>query len=155
MRLEVVDTGIGIPREELPLIFGEFYQVGVSATLSRQGYGLGLGIVQRIAMLLEADIQVDSEVGKGSVFSLSVPTGELDLAIRAERASKQQVSSNAMSSTILLVEDDASVRASMELFFRSHGYRIVSAASLRSSSCRRRQVASTRLADHRLPFAGW
>ena len=55
VRLEVIDTGIGIPREELPLIFGEFYQVGVSATLSRQGYGLGLGIVQRIAMLLKAE----------------------------------------------------------------------------------------------------
>lgn len=129
VRIEVIDTGIGIPREELPLIFGEFYQVGVSATLSRQGHGLGLGIVQRIAALLEADIQVDSEEGKGSVFSLSVPTGDLDLAIRAERASNQQAGSDAKSSTILLVEDDASVRASMSLYFRSLGYRIVSAAS--------------------------
>ena len=79
VRLEVVDTGIGIAREELPLIFGEFYQVGVSATLSRQGYGLGLGIVQRIATLLKADIQVDSEAGNGSTFSLCVPAGALDL----------------------------------------------------------------------------
>jgi CheY-like chemotaxis protein len=130
VRIEVIDTGIGIPREELPLIFGEFYQVGVSATLSRQGHGLGLGIVQRIAALLGADIQVDSEEGKGSVFSLSVPTGDLDLAIRAERASNQQAGSDAKSSTILLVEDDASVRASMSLYFRSLGYSIVSAASL-------------------------
>ena len=130
VRIEVIDTGIGIPCEELPLIFGEFYQVGVSATLSRQGYGLGLGIVQRIAALLEADIRVDSEVGKGSVFSLSVPAGDLNLAIRTERAANQQAGGDAISSTILLVEDDASVRASMSRFFTSLGYRIESAASL-------------------------
>jgi CheY-like chemotaxis protein len=91
---------------------------------------LGLGIVQRIAALLEADIQVDSEEGKGSVFSLIVPTGDLDLAMRAERTSNQQAGSDAISSTILLVEDDAAVRASMSLFFRALGYRVVSAASL-------------------------
>ncbi|MET0986828.1 MAG: ATP-binding protein [Steroidobacteraceae bacterium] len=130
VRLEVIDTGIGIPQEELPLIFGEFYQVGVSATLNRQGYGLGLGIVQRIAMLLKVDIEVESEVGKGSNFSLSAPAGELELAVRATRTSEQRVSNNATSSTILLVEDDASVRASMGLFLRVCGHRIVSAASM-------------------------
>lgn len=130
VRLEVVDTGIGIPRAELPLIFGEFYQVGVSATLSRQGHGLGLGIAQRIAALLRADIEVDSEEGKGSIFSLTVAEGDLDAAIRAARASKQRASDDATPSTLLLVEDNASVRTSMERFLKSRGHSIVSAASL-------------------------
>ncbi|MFL6618214.1 MAG: ATP-binding protein, partial [Povalibacter sp.] len=128
VRLEVIDTGIGISRDELPRIFGEFYQVGVSATLGREGYGLGLGIVQRIAMLLKADIEVDSEPGKGSTFSVSVPQGEPDLAIRPAPVATQRASNEV--ATLLLVEDDQKVRASMQLFFKSYGYRVVPAASL-------------------------
>ena len=73
VRLEVIDTGVGIPNDELALIFSEFYQVGVDVAVSRQGYGLGLGIVQRMASLLQAGIEVESELGKGSRFSLTVP----------------------------------------------------------------------------------
>lgn len=130
VRLEVADTGIGIPREELPLIFGEFYQVGVSATVSRQGHGLGLGIVQRIAALLTADIQVDSELGKGSTFSLVVAAGDLDLATRAVSAPKRRAGNDTSPSSLLLVEDDASVRTSMQRFLSSYGHSVVSAASL-------------------------
>jgi two-component system, sensor histidine kinase len=129
VRLEVIDTGIGIPLEELPLIFGEFYQVGVSATVGRRGYGLGLGIVQRLATLLQARIEVESELGKGSRFSFTVPAGELD-AVRDEQASEPVANRCAASSTLLLVEDDTSVRVAMENFFRLLGHRIVSAASL-------------------------
>lgn len=130
VRLTVVDTGIGIPREELPLIFGEFYQVGVSATLSRQGHGLGLGIVQRIATLLTAEVQVDSELGKGSAFSLTVAAGDHDPATLAARAPERPASRNASPSTLLLVEDDVSVRTSMQRFLSSLGHTVVSAASL-------------------------
>jgi PAS domain S-box-containing protein len=131
VRLEVTDTGVGIPREELPLIFSEFYQVGVDASVSRQGYGLGLGIVQRMASMLHAGIEVESEVGKGSRFSLIVPAGELDAADQKTAVrSPGNLTPAATSSTILLVEDHAAVRKAMELFFTLSGYRIVSAGSL-------------------------
>ena len=54
-------------------IYDEFYQVGVSTHTSRDGYGLGLSIVQRIVSLLNLKIEVRSELGKGSLFSLTVP----------------------------------------------------------------------------------
>jgi signal transduction histidine kinase len=73
VRLEVVDTGIGIPADQLPLIYDEFYQVGVPTNSSREGYGLGLSIVQRLVKLLQLELQVHSMVGKGSVFSLLLP----------------------------------------------------------------------------------
>jgi len=131
VRLEVIDTGVGIAREELPLIFSEFYQVGVGAAVSRQGYGLGLGIVQRMASMLQAGIEVESEVGKGSRFALTVPGGApVATGQSAAPRSLENLTSAATPSTILLVEDHAAVRKAMELFFAVSGYRIVSADSL-------------------------
>ncbi len=72
-RIEVLDTGVGIPADQLPYIYDEFYQVGVPANISRDGYGLGLTIVQRLVKLLALKLDVRSEVGKGSAFSLILP----------------------------------------------------------------------------------
>src|SRR5262249_9821077 len=66
LRLEVIDTGVGIPAGEIGYIYDEFYQVGVPANSSRDGYGLGLSIVQRLVRLLSLRLEVTSEVGKGS-----------------------------------------------------------------------------------------
>jgi two-component system CheB/CheR fusion protein len=131
VRLEVVDTGIGIPRDEQGRIFGEFYQVGVGANLRREGYGLGLGIVQRMAALLGAQVEVDSEPGRGSRFSIVVPAGEAvasPAGYRLRAGDPHPVAG--AGSTILLVEDDPSVRVSFERFFRVEGYRLVGAESL-------------------------
>jgi PAS domain S-box-containing protein len=131
VKLEVVDSGVGIPRDELPLIFGEFYQVGVGATVSRQGYGLGLGIVQRMASMLQVRIDVESEVGKGSRFSLAVPAGDLQAPGQsAATRMRQNLAPPATPSTILLVEDHAALRNAMERFFKMKGYRIISADSV-------------------------
>ena len=53
LRIAVRDTGVGIAPDQVGLIFDEFYQIGVSPNSSRDGYGLGLSIVQRIARLLD------------------------------------------------------------------------------------------------------
>src|SRR6185437_16185610 len=73
VRLEVTDTGIGIPAEQLPHIHEEFYQVGVASNTARQGYGLGLSIVHRLVRLLGVKFEVQSEVGRGSTFALELP----------------------------------------------------------------------------------
>ena len=131
IRLEVVDTGIGIPHDEQGRIFDEFYQVGVSANVRREGYGLGLGIVQRMAALLGARVDVDSEPGRGSRFSVIVPAGEVadSPSTSAVGTGSPRPAARALS-TILLVEDDPSVRVSMERFFRVEGYRLVGVESL-------------------------
>lgn len=72
VRIEVWDTGSGIPADKIDAVFEQFYQIGNSARNSAHGVGLGLAIVRRIADLLGHDIKVCSQPGKGSVFSVSV-----------------------------------------------------------------------------------
>jgi len=73
VRIEVVDTGIGISPEQLLYIFDEFHQVEVPADGAQDGYGLGLNIVKRLAHLLKLELQVRSEEGRGSAFSIVLP----------------------------------------------------------------------------------
>ncbi len=68
--LSVRDTGIGIPRESLPSIFDRFYVVDGSRSRGTGGSGLGLSIVKHVAEIHGARIEVESEVGKGSVFRI-------------------------------------------------------------------------------------
>ena len=78
VRIEVWDTGPGIPPEKHALVFQEFTQLGNPDRDRRKGLGLGLAIVERLAKLLEHGVELRSRVGKGSVFSVTVPRAQLD-----------------------------------------------------------------------------
>jgi len=84
--VEVRDTGIGIPRQHLHHIFDEFYQVGVDTNTRRNGYGLGLSIVTRLVDLLELKLEVRSQPGEGSVFSLAFPASGIADELAGSRA---------------------------------------------------------------------
>jgi signal transduction histidine kinase len=71
--LEVRDTGIGIPEEELPLIFETFHQVDSTARREYGGFGLGLSIVKQLANLMGGDATAVSKIGGGSVFTVTLP----------------------------------------------------------------------------------
>jgi len=129
LRIEVHDTGIGIPASQLRYIYDEFYQVGVPTNSSREGYGLGLSIVQRLVALLGIKLEVTSEVDKGSVFSLTLPAGQF-AAVELTSNSKSSVSREHEASEILLVEDDAAVRNATRMLLKSDGYRVTTAGSL-------------------------
>ena len=73
VRFDVEDTGIGIPSDKLDKIFRSFTQVDVSHTREYGGTGLGLAITKKLAKLLEGFLTVTSQVGKGTVFTLSIP----------------------------------------------------------------------------------
>jgi signal transduction histidine kinase/HAMP domain-containing protein len=73
VEFKVADTGIGIPRERLPSIFDMFEQVDSSTTRNHGGVGLGLYISRKFTELLGGKIQVESESGKGSVFTVTLP----------------------------------------------------------------------------------
>jgi len=75
--LSVTDTGIGIPAEALPKLFGRFYQVDNSATRKVGGSGLGLNICKQIVEAHSGRIWVQSEVGKGSTFAFALPLNGL------------------------------------------------------------------------------
>ena len=84
--LQVADSGIGIPERDRERIFDEFEQVnaGPRGDSMRRGTGLGLAISRRLARLIGGDITVESEVGRGSVFTLWLPVDPADL--RGDRA---------------------------------------------------------------------
>jgi signal transduction histidine kinase len=73
--VEVRDTGIGIPAEHLPLIFDQFYRVRRSEDRQAGGTGLGLSIARKIAEAHGGRIEVKSEAGRGSVFTVFLPKG--------------------------------------------------------------------------------
>lgn len=85
LRIEVRDTGVGIAPEHLDLIWEEFHQVGNPERDRGRGLGLGLSIVRRLSDLLDHPVHVGSLPGKGSVFSVEVPLGEIASAPDVKR----------------------------------------------------------------------
>ena len=129
VRIEVLDTGIGIPAEQLRYIYDEFFQVGVPSNTTREGYGLGLSIVQRIVKLLEARLDVESEVGKGSRFALTLPAGHSGM--RASRAAAPApAQARQERARVLLVEDDPAVLNATRMLLKSDGYHVTVAATI-------------------------
>jgi signal transduction histidine kinase len=73
VRLQVTDSGAGIPREQLPHIFEKFYQADTQAPLALRGAGLGLAIAKSIVTAHGGSIEVESKVGVGTTFSIRLP----------------------------------------------------------------------------------
>ena len=131
VRLEVTDTGIGIPADHLPYIYDEFYQVGVATNTAREGYGLGLSIVHRLVRLLGLKLDVQSEVGRGSTFALEMPTGSSGAkGVVIQPATAPGHEAHHVPARILLVDDDAGVRNATAMLLRVEGYNVACAASL-------------------------
>ncbi|MCP4693566.1 MAG: histidine kinase, partial [Desulfobacterales bacterium] len=72
--ISVIDTGIGVPTDELPLIFERFYRVDKARSRSEGGSGLGLAICRHIVDIHGGAIEVESQVGKGSAFHVRLPS---------------------------------------------------------------------------------
>ena len=139
VQIAVVDSGIGIPADQLEHIFEEFYQVGVASNTTREGYGLGLSIVRRVVALLGLKITVTSELGRGTTFTLELPRGGGG-AVESARASALPDARRAPASAplVLLVDDDPGVRGATAMLLKVEGYRVVTAASLAEAAARAR-----------------
>jgi signal transduction histidine kinase/ActR/RegA family two-component response regulator len=123
-RIEVWDSGVGIPGQHILRIFEEYYQV---AAANSGGVGLGLAIVQRLGKLLGHDVVVRSVPGKGSVFSIEVPMTQERLV--AHPSALPEIAGTQFIGTILLIEDEDSVRRALERFLRTKGISVLSTAS--------------------------
>jgi PAS domain S-box-containing protein len=102
LTFSVADTGIGIPPDKLDVIFDRFTQVDTSRTGIYGGTGLGLTISKRLVLLMGGNIWVESEFGKGSVFTFSIPfalDSSQDSEIRHEQVELQEIK-------VLVIDDN-------------------------------------------------
>jgi signal transduction histidine kinase/CheY-like chemotaxis protein len=127
VRVEVRDTGIGIPQQYRERIFDALFQIGNPERDRRKGRGLGLAIVRRLSDMLGHRIEVASEEGAGSTFSIVVPAGD------AARVQEQPAQTNLPTDllrgrSVLVVDDEPSVRAAMQELLARWGCRAYCAA---------------------------
>ncbi|MCB1386764.1 MAG: response regulator [Nitratireductor sp.] len=101
IRIEIEDTGIGIPEDFLGRIFEKFSQVDASSSRRHEGTGLGLSIAASLVRLMGGDIGVTSELDKGSTFWFEVP-----MAVYAQEIGTVAVPSDISGSRILIVDDN-------------------------------------------------
>jgi len=149
VRLEVLDTGIGIAAEEHGRIFDDYYQINGA---SGQGLGLGLPIVRSLGALLGHAVGVRSAPGRGSVFSIELPVvAGLDTPPLAQPAQATPATGS-----VVLVDDDVEIRRSMHLLLQGWGYELISGSSVEDveAELHRRSVKPDALiVDYRLAGA--
>jgi len=126
--LEVIDTGIGIEADQLEAIFKEFHQARTPGG-SKEGFGLGLAIVRRLGDLLGHEIRVESQPGRGSTFSVSVPVVAGAGDAPADDADARLAAEAGGAGVVVLIEDDVRVANAWGLLLEAEGYRVASAAS--------------------------
>jgi len=130
VRIDVSDTGVGIPANKQQAIYTEFFQLGNPQRDRSKGLGLGLAIVERIAKLLDHPIKVYSIPDEGSTFSILVEQGDAT-AVQSQQVQAVEAQQNAYNDlTIVMVDDEASIREGMQALFETWGCRIIATATL-------------------------
>jgi signal transduction histidine kinase/ligand-binding sensor domain-containing protein/DNA-binding response OmpR family regulator len=153
--ISIRDTGIGIPTDQLPYVFDRFYQVGGASSHEHEGTGIGLALVKELVELHRGSVTVTSELGKGSIFTVSLPLGKSHLStdeidgpdedrlevlkdtgsngefidnIDEQHDTVHDVHQNDGKTLILLVEDNTDLRTYIKDKF-TNGYRILEATN--------------------------
>jgi signal transduction histidine kinase len=127
--LEVWDTGFGIPADKLEMIFREFYQIENPERDRSRGLGMGLAIVQRLCHLLRHPLEVRSREGRGTVFRLVVPEGDVNaLAIAKEAETLPPRKTGTI--TVLLIEDERAIREATRELLRPMQVNVIVAATI-------------------------
>ena len=152
VRIEVRDTGIGIPREQCQEIFREFYQLANPERDRSQGLGLGLAIVERLASLLQHRIELDSELGQGSCFAIVLPAGDPTAVVESATAPTYFGQRDVDGMRVVVIDDEAAVRAGMLAVLEGWGCETVLASSEGEAleSLRERAPPHVIIADYRL-----
>jgi signal transduction histidine kinase/CheY-like chemotaxis protein len=130
VRIEVWDSGIGIPQDQQRNVFGEFYRLPGAEQHGARGIGLGLAIVDRLCRLLDHQVELSSRPDKGSRFTVLVPLAEVlgapRIALLPQRIAEHDRVAGAL---IVVIDDDELVRDGMGRLLRSWGCQVVAATS--------------------------
>lgn len=126
-RVRVRDSGVGIPAAEHKRIFEEFYQFDNPERDGSRGLGLGLAIVKRLAKLLELSIELESEPGRGSQFSLDIPRANKEELVMASPA--MQLQTHSRNVQVLVVDDAAIIRQVMQTVLEELGFGVITCES--------------------------
>lgn len=130
--IEVWDNGTGIAKDQIKEIFKEFKRLESSHTAFSNGLGLGLAIVDKISKVLEQPIEVKSTLGKGSVFSVKVPLGQITNLLPTYNPLNYMMDSPVLAqSKIWLIDNDASVCAGMSQLLGGWKCEVITAISLK------------------------
>lgn len=153
VKISIIDTGTGIPKDKQQEIFQEFYQLGNPERDRTKGLGLGLAIVKRLANLLNHSVEIESDSGQGTIISVIVPLGDKN---NIEEESTEHVIPANTSLTnvpIILIDDEVQIREGMKQFLEEWGCSVLVAASeeeaihkLRQENCKPRVI----ITDYRL-----
>jgi two-component system, chemotaxis family, CheB/CheR fusion protein len=154
LRIEIWDTGLGIPEEQLQAIFDEFHQVDNPTRTPSRGLGLGLAIVQRLADLMGVAVDVRSREGRGSAFSIEVPLAPPGARLALPGPAQVLEAPASRGGAILIVEDDPGLRESLELLLNAEGFAVTAAAD-GAAAIRRVETEGLRpdlvIVDYNLP----
>jgi PAS domain S-box-containing protein len=126
--LSVADTGIGIRPDDQQVIFEEFRQLEASSKSAQQGTGLGLAITKRLVEQQGGKISVQSELGKGSRFTFTLPAGAKATIASAHPPPRSVAIASVVKPLILVVDDDVSAQELISSYLDPE-YRVVVAAS--------------------------
>lgn len=131
VRLDIIDTGIGINKDQQSLIFAEFARLEQGARIA-PGLGLGLSIVQRIVTALGLTLDMESIVGRGSRFSLSVPQSvSREVAPKREEAQPVRPVAAIEGVRVLCIDNERSILDAMRGLLEGWGCEVRTALSLR------------------------
>ncbi len=127
---QVIDTGIGMTAEQKERLFKAFTQADASTTRKYGGTGLGLALTKKFCQMMGGDISVESEYGKGTTFSIHLPTHVVDTkADSANPSNQKNISSSDNHSTILVIDDDPTIHDIIERFLSKQGFKVKTASS--------------------------
>jgi two-component system, sensor histidine kinase len=126
LKIEVWDSGRGIPQNQHDRVFEEFYQLGNPERDRTKGLGLGLAIVKRLTVILDCPYELRSQPGKGTVFTISVPiTNAASLAEQLADVSPGLLRRG----LILVVDDEITIREAMHSLLSGWGHEVMLAGS--------------------------
>jgi CheY-like chemotaxis protein len=129
LRIEVWDTGCGIPEDKRRDIFGEFYRLNNPETHRHKGLGLGLAIVDRLCRLLDHRLELSSTPGRGSRFTVVVPMFDAKMQVAKRPALEPAIPDLCGGKLIVVIDNDPLVLEGMGGLLRSWGCLLLTGSS--------------------------